>query len=278
MADTLGQASALQAISGYGFRFYYGTGTDVETATWTKIEGMKSGALPSQERPDIDVTTTEDEVKAYIKGTGDIPDMSLELNFYPDNSVHQYLMTTVLDSDGSIPWKIEYTRKGASVPSMVFKFLGYLKSAGPSFAVDSAVTFPLVLKATSKPVRSFGNSGSIAYNSTLVGEDSDGSVAGSLVGTFTAASGVTASFATGVTNGTTFTAGTHYTIANVPTGLTAVLTKTSPTVATLTFTGTASVVTDVSNITLTLLDAAFTGATALSVTGYKKSDIAITFA
>jgi hypothetical protein len=78
-------------------------------------------------------------------------------------------------------------------------------------------------------------------------------------------------FATGVTNGSPFTAVTHYTITNVPAGLTAVLTKTSPTVATLTLTGSATTHTDavdVSNLTVTFTDAAFTTTPAIYVTGY----------
>ena len=65
-------------------------------------------------------------------------------------------------------------------------------------------------------------------------------------------------FTTSVGIGNTFTEATHYTIANLPAGLTPVLTKTSPTVATLTLTGTATDnltnPVDVTNLTITFLD------------------------
>lgn len=47
-------------------------------------------------------------------------------------------------------------------------------------------------------------------------------------------------FVASVIDGNTFTAGTHYTVSNVPAGMTAVLTKTSSTSAILTLTGSAT--------------------------------------
>jgi len=70
-------------------------------------------------------------------------------------------------------------------------------------------------------------------------------------------------------------------VSNVPTGLTAVVTKASATTATLSFTGNATAhanAQDVSNLTVALGDAAFTLANAAGVTGATKSDLAINFA
>lgn len=142
-----GDATSVQAKTGYGFKFYYDAmaGTDPSTVqTWTLIEGMKSGALPSPDKPEIDVTTTTDDVKAYIPGIGTINDLSIEFNFYPENDVHQDLVENVLYNDTPRPWKIE----GAG---MVFTFMGYLKSANVSFGVDAALSMPLTLKVTTKP-------------------------------------------------------------------------------------------------------------------------------
>lgn len=151
-----GEATSLQAKTGYGFRFYYEkktvagarTASTYETVDFVEIEGMKSGALPSPEKPEIDVTTTTDRVKAYIPGIGSINDISLEFNFYPENDVHQDLVTNVLYDDDPRWWRI--TGQG-----MTFIFLGYLKSANASFGVDAAITLPLVLKVTSDPCITF---------------------------------------------------------------------------------------------------------------------------
>jgi hypothetical protein len=69
-------------------------------------------------------------------------------------------------------------------------------------------------------------------------------------------------------------------ISNVPTGLTAVVTKTSATTATIDFTGSAAAhanLNDVSNLTITLDNSAFTGGNASSVTGSTET-LAINFA
>jgi hypothetical protein len=98
------------------------------------------------------------------------------------------------------------------------------------------------------------------------GASNTGTVTGSRVGTL---SGDT--FIAAITNGTAFTLTTHYTIANVPAGLTAVVTKTSPTVATITLTGSATThanINDVTNLTITFADGVFTNtAVATNVTG-----------
>ncbi|MBU4424855.1 MAG: ExeM/NucH family extracellular endonuclease [Gammaproteobacteria bacterium] len=70
-------------------------------------------------------------------------------------------------------------------------------------------------------------------------------------------------------------------VTNVPAGMTAVLTRTSDTTAELSFAGTATThtnVSDVSNLTVTFDSSAFVGNTATSVIGATKSDLAINFA
>jgi hypothetical protein len=85
-------------------------------------------------------------------------------------------------------------------------------------------------------------------------------------------------FAAGVRS-TTMTSATHFTPLNVPAGLTPVITVNADgTNAVLSFTGTATAhVTDITNVTIAFLDAAFTGANAVGVTGSTKSDITIDF-
>ena len=146
-----GDPTSTQAKTGYGFKFFYDPqgSPDVSSVTeWTHIEGMKSGSLPSPDKPEIDVTTTTDDVKAYIPGIGSVNDISLEFNFYPQNAVHRDLLENVLYDDTPRPWKIEGQ-------GMVFIFMGYLKSANVSFGVDQALSMPLTLKVTTRPAVTF---------------------------------------------------------------------------------------------------------------------------
>lgn len=76
------------------------------------------------------------------------------------------------------------------------------------------------------------------------------------------------------------TATTHYTVANVPNGLTAVVTVVDASTATVTLTGNATAHTnanDVSNLTLNFLDAAFTGGSALAVNNSSRNNLVVDF-
>ena len=83
-----------------------------------------------------------------------------------------------------------------------------------------------------------------------------------------------------VTSGA-LTLNTHYTIANLPAGLTAVVTTTSATTASISLSGNASAhesANDVANLTIAFLDAAFTFRTAANISGSTKADFVIDFA
>lgn len=151
-----GDATSKQAKTGYGWQFWMEylkegevSASDFSDAKFVKVEGMKSGALPSPDRPEIDCTTTMDKVKAYLPGIGSINDISLEFNFYPENAVHQDIMVNVLYNDEPRWWKLTH------ISGMEFAFLGYLKSANTSFGVDQVLGMPLVLKVTSDPIVKF---------------------------------------------------------------------------------------------------------------------------
>lgn len=263
--------ASLQAKTGSGLLFYKGTGDDPAAATWTHIEGMKSGTFPSPDKPEIDCSDTESLVREYIPGLGTIPDLALEFNFFPGNEIHQEILAEAFEQIVR-PWKIEGLGISCS-------FLGYLKSASPTFSIDAAMTLPLSFKVTSKPtyIYTSGGQGGMAWNSTLVGSEGEGSVAGSLVGTFASSPGITASFVTTIPDGSDFTRNLHYTIENLPSGLVPKLTKTSGTVATLTLTGTATDTEDVTNIVISMLTHAFSGITSVSKVNRATKIFAITF-
>jgi len=73
---------------------------------------------------------------------------------------------------------------------------------------------------------------------------------------------------------------TDYTVANVPAGLTVLITNTSTTTATVELTGNAAVhmnVDDVANMDITFLDAAFTATPAALVTGYTQTTLVVDY-
>jgi hypothetical protein len=133
---------------------------------------------------------------------------------------------------------------------------------------DSAFIGVLAADTTGAGVKSdfvidFADQASIVYGGAEFTETSlnTGAVTGSITATLT-----------GDTFVSPLGAGLHATITNVPAGLTAVLTRTSPTVATLTLTGSATAhanANDVANISIVWQDGAFTNTTlASNVTDY----------
>ncbi|MBC9868637.1 MAG: hypothetical protein F7O42_12300, partial [Opitutae bacterium] len=111
---------------------------------------------------------------------------------------------------------------------------------------------------------------SITYTGALTEDPAnDGSVRGIITATL---SGDT--FASNVVS-----AG-HVSVSNLPTGLTAVLTRISDTAVALRMTGSATAhadANDVSDLTITFTDDAFVNETAANVSGSSKNDIAIDF-
>jgi hypothetical protein len=76
------------------------------------------------------------------------------------------------------------------------------------------------------------------------------------------------------------TLGTKYTVANIPAGLTAVVTTSSTTAGTIAFTGNAAAhanADDLTNATITFTNAAFTGGSAVGVVGFSKTNIGLDF-
>lgn len=100
-------------------------------------------------------------------------------------------------------------------------------------------------------------------------------------GTITTTSALTLTGDTFSLSSGNFTLGTHYTVANVPAGMTVQITATSNTAATVSLTGTATNhldINDAANLTISWLDAAFTNAPAANITDANKTNFVIDFA
>lgn len=113
--------------------------------------------------------------------------------------------------------------------------------------------------------------GSIAYDTGIITESASNNGTLANVITMTLA---------GDTYANPLTLGSNVTVANVPAGLTAVVTRISNTVATLALTGTATAhanANDVSNVTVTFTNSAFSVLAASAVTAATKSDITVDY-
>jgi hypothetical protein len=115
---------------------------------------------------------------------------------------------------------------------------------------------------------------SLSYTTTTVTE------ANTNIGAITTTYPFVLSGATFASVGVQAGGGVKYTSSNVPAGLTMVITTTSATTGTVSFTGTATahaVANSVTDVTITWTNAAFTGGNATSIAGYTKANLGITF-
>lgn len=183
-------------------------------------------------------------------------------------------LTAVLTKTSANVATISFTGNAAahaaanSVANVQFTFVGAAIQSGSIASGLNGVNHSI----------NFNDPGAAAYSGTTFPEAAanDGSITQTRTITLT-----NELWAAGVAIGSTFTAGTHYTIANVPVGLTAVLTKTSANVATISFTGTAPAnlpANDVLNVQFTFLGAALQSGSVAGVTGLNGQNLAINYA
>ena len=258
------------AIVTQGTKLYRGT-EGTSGIVWDRVRGVSNFSGPNTSKSKIDVTSFDSAKKEYIYGIPDEGDISFSMFFYPGDAVHKAIVKEDVPASYNRPWRMELS------DGTVYTFEGNVSSAPLSGDMDAAVTLSLTLSVSGSAEWTFASDeATLTWDSTLAGTASTGAVTGSVVATLSTNVGEAKSFSTTVTDD--FTQNTHYYIYNVPKGLTPKLTKTSGTVATLTFTGSAVDKEDVSDIKLVFTDAAFKDMYAASVSGSTKSNIAITFA
>ncbi len=115
---------------------------------------------------------------------------------------------------------------------------------------------------------------SLTWNETSITEDAAND------GSFSANITLTLSDETFAVSGVDLTENTHYTVANVPAGLTVNINASTSTTALISLTGNATSHTsadNISNLTITFLDAAFTNSTAAEVVGSSNDTLKVNF-
>lgn len=198
-----------------------------------------------------------------------------------------HLAQTAVISQGAAVEAIRTNIAGGDLQGVVNQFSGDSLNTQINQAVPGVITQPGSTETpteapteaptpvpTSAPAPTPTPTFTVTYSSGTFAE------AGANNGSISATSTIT------LAGGETFTGTTGQPLAgtvvtNVPDGLTAVVTKASATTATVSFTGNATShadANDISNLTVTLGNTAFTGGSASAVTGATKSNLVIDFA
>lgn len=112
------------------------------SGSFTTVANVKSWDGPSTENPEIDVTSLQSTAKEFVGGLVDFGDLSMELNFDPNNATHQQIFT---DMEASPPtttgWRITFVN-----PTINFTWPAFVKSFSISGEVDGVISGSVTLR------------------------------------------------------------------------------------------------------------------------------------
>lgn len=255
------------AIVAQGSKLWRGA-KEGESSTWDKVNSVSAFSGPNTTKSKIDVTDFDSSRKKYVSGLADDGDIQFTLFFNPADATHRAIVQEDIPDPYGRAWRMELS------DGTLYEFYGTVTGAPLSGSIDGVVQWTVTITVSGNADWVWkGLSAQMAWDSTLAGTESSGAVTGSVTATLSGSSGVTPKFKTG-----TFVAGVDYTLTAVPDGLVGTIARTSDTVATLSFTGTATNKSDVTDIRLAFLDHAFqNNMKAVEVNGSTKNNIAITF-
>ncbi|MDO9140336.1 MAG: DUF4347 domain-containing protein, partial [Methylobacter sp.] len=236
----------LQASYDHEFSYWQDTSAYIMVEAHGDLASFELSGLSVAEKHDL-LDWESMSVVGHLAGGGTV---SGTIGDVPGNPIHTVNLTNF---NGKQITRFEISFTGASYEESATSPSSFLFD---SFTIKNATAKPAITYSATTFAEADANDGSLTDSITLT-LDGD---------TFTG------------TNGQPLTGAN---VTNVPAGLTAVVTKTSDTVATVTLTGKATAhasTNDVTNLTIMLGNGAFTGGNATKVTNATKSDLVIDFA
>ena len=116
--------------------------TSLGSASFATIANVKSWSGPSTENPEIDVTTLQSTAKEFVGGLVDYGELTLELNFDPNNASHQQLFADMEASPPTVTgWRIQFVD-----PTINYYWSAFVKSFSISGEVDGVISGSLTLR------------------------------------------------------------------------------------------------------------------------------------
>jgi hypothetical protein len=118
------------------------------SGSFTTIADCKSWSGPSTENPEIDVTSLTSTAKEYVGGLVDFGELTLELNFDPNNATHQQLFSDMEASPPTVTgWRITFVN-----PTINYTWSAFVKSFSISGEVDGVIAGSLTLRLSGNRV------------------------------------------------------------------------------------------------------------------------------
>ena len=144
------------------FDIFSGANVEVEVGTWTagsKVEATDFEVIPElgsfptvgAENVVIDVVTYNDAYNRKLLGTKSIPDITLTLNYLPDNAVHQKLLE-LESTQQRAQFKITYYENASRTNSYSVTVVAFVSSSVTSGEKDAVVARDFVLAVDGGPI------------------------------------------------------------------------------------------------------------------------------
>jgi hypothetical protein len=112
------------------------------SASFTAVANVVSWDGPSTENPEIDVTALSSTAKEFLGGLVDFGELTLEINYDPNNATHQQIFADMEASPPTVTgWRIQFQN-----PTINFYWPAFIKGFSISGAVDEKMSGSLTLR------------------------------------------------------------------------------------------------------------------------------------
>lgn len=116
--------------------------TSLGSGSFTTIANVKGWDGPSLENPEVDVTSLSSLAKEFVGGLIDYGELSLDVNFDPNNSGHQQVMADMEASPPTVTnWRLTFVN-----PTINWTWNAFVKSCPVSGQVDGAIQAKMTLR------------------------------------------------------------------------------------------------------------------------------------
>ncbi|MDQ0629402.1 alpha-glucuronidase [Pantoea agglomerans] len=144
---------AMDIFAGANLGVSIGTAGITESTTWTEVPEISTFATSGGSSTVIDVVTFNQLYNRKLLGSKAVPDISISVNWIPDDQVHQQLMTAS-DTQKRIQVKLEYFQDATRTAGYYVVYNAFVSADTVAGGKDEVVTKEFTLAIDGGPVAS----------------------------------------------------------------------------------------------------------------------------
>ncbi|MGC1010315.1 phage tail tube protein [Pantoea agglomerans] len=142
---------AMDIFAGANLGVSIGTAGSTESVTWTEVPEIATFATSGGTSTVIEVTTFNQLYNRKLLGSKAVPDISISVNWIPDNAVHQQLVTAS-DNQTRIQVKLEYFQDATRTTGYYVVYNAFVSADTLSGGKDEVVVKEFTLAIDGGPV------------------------------------------------------------------------------------------------------------------------------